>query len=87
MATLRSKKRKNLIKITDSMELLQGQGLNPQIFNFYQIRIKQEETTDFWDWYHTTGSVVMNDKGHHRKIGDYVDAESLAIRILKDIYK
>ena len=31
---------------------------NAKVFNYYQIRIRVKGRDDFWDWYHTSGSLV-----------------------------
>lgn len=81
-----SRKRRNTINIADSLELLRsGYGLNAVKFNFYQFRITQEESDDVYDWYHTTGSLVVNRKGYLKKIGVFLTPEEVAIIINKQI--
>ena len=59
-----SRKHKNLINITQSIELLtNGYGLNTEVFNDYQFRIRHEEDEGCFDWYHTSGKLVRNANG------------------------
>jgi len=58
-------------------------GLKIQEQNYFTIRIRHEERPNiFWDWYHTTGSVVVNTNGYCRKCPPKIlDPEELAIYI------
>lgn len=50
------------------------------------MRLTMEEHRGvFYDWYHTTGSVVKNTRGYAERIGTYLDAEELGNFINKDI--
>ena len=84
-----SKKTKNRINIKGAIDLLSGgYSLKVKEFNFYQFRIRDEEIKDiFYDWYHTTGSLVKNHNGFNSRAGTFKDAESLAIFIRKDLEK
>ncbi len=82
-----SKKYKNRINIEKSKELLeQAFGFEVEIMNYYQFRIRSEETERFWDWYHTTGSLVDNNNGSCRKVnGEFLNADILSEYILRFI--
>jgi hypothetical protein len=83
-----SKKRKNRINEGEALELLRrGYNLDARKYNFYQFRIRYVEIEDFYDWYHTTGSLVVTRKGFPKKLGEITDPEDVAIFIKEDIYK
>ena len=71
-----------------AIELLSdGYGLKVQVMNGYQFRLRQEETNTFWDWYHTRGTVMLNENSRSYRWPDYIDPELLAIAIIDYIYK
>ncbi len=62
-------------------------GLRTKVMNFYQIRIWQEEYPGFFDWYHTTGTVVATtNEGHHNNIGTAPTDEDACILINKHVH-
>ena len=65
------------------IDLLQnGYGLTPRVMNEYQIRLSNEEFGNvFFDWYHTTGSLVAVVNGKQRKLQKEKDLESMAINV------
>jgi len=81
------KKQKNVIDFEKSKELLEeGYGFEVEVMNYYQFRIRQEETEHFFDWYHTTGSLTDNAKGTCRKVhGVFLSADAVASYILNFI--
>jgi hypothetical protein len=80
-------KRKYFIDTKLSIELLaEGYGYKVTVMNWYQFRISSEESEAFWDWYHTTGAVVINRKNYCTRWGTYGDAEYLALAIKNYIY-
>lgn len=80
-----SRKNKNRINEKQAKEILrQGYELNVDVMNFYQFRIYSEEHKNiFFDWYHTTGSLVVNENGDNKSLGKIKDPEDLAIFIQK----
>lgn len=83
------KKAKNFISQDKALSLFnEVYGLKARIFNYYQIRIGHEETNDFWDWYHTTGTLVRNsyEKGP-LSCGIKLSAEDVAMYIKEKIYE
>jgi hypothetical protein len=81
--------KKNWINVPESLLLLnEGYGLNAEEFNYYQIRLRPDETDDFYDWYHTTGSLVRNSPDRPpKKLVTIRDAEDLAVYIQKQIHE
>jgi len=83
-------KARNHIDEKKAIQILkEAYGLQVQKINFYQLRIRNEEKPNiFFDWYHTTGSVVVNTNStYYKAIDKIVDPEELAIRIQKYIYE
>ena len=80
-----SRKNKNKIDIQGAKEILRGgYGLYVNVMNFYQFRISHEEHKNiFFDWYHTTGSLVVCENGYNKALQKIMDAEDLAIFINK----
>lgn len=57
-------------------------GLKPQIVNSYHVKLRHEDYTGWFDWYHTTGTIVANPElGKTTKIGKTKDAEETALII------
>lgn len=79
------RKKKNLIDQDDAVELFQGFGCRAVKYRDYQVRIWPEETTKFYDWYHTTGSLVVTGYRGCAKIGVFLEAEDVAIFINKHL--
>lgn len=82
-----SKKKKNKINTEQALLMFRvGYDLKVKEFNFYQFRISSEYNPFvFYDWYHTTGSLVRNRQGICKSMGKYPDAEDAAIFIKKDL--
>ncbi len=80
--------RKHYVNVAEATELFRdGYGLIPKTMNFYQIRLKHEESREMFDWYHTQGTVVVTKDGIPRRWKkSYGDAENLAMDIIKYIY-
>lgn len=82
-------KNKNEINIDFAKELLtHGYSMIVKEMNFYQFRLRFEDSKFIYDWYHTTGSLVWsrhNDEGilYHSNIGTIKHPEDLAIFITK----
>ncbi len=81
----KQKKQKNKIDELKAKEILRdGYSLLVNVMNFYQFRISSEEHKNiFFDWYHTTGSLVVNENGYNKSLGKIKDPEDLAIFIRK----
>lgn len=79
------KKNKNKIDIQGAKDLLRGgYGLNVNVMNFYQFRISHEEHKNiFFDWYHTSGSLVVCENGYNKSLPKIREAEEVAIFINK----
>lgn len=77
--------KKQKIDELKALEILrEGYGLKVKVMNFYQFRISQEEHNNiFFDWYHTTGSMVVCKDGYNKSLPKIMDAEDLAIFINK----
>jgi len=84
-----SRKATNHINVEKALLLItEGYSLQAKRFNFYQFRIHHEEKRwIFYDWYHTTGSLVKCKNGMNKSMGVYKDPENLAIFITKDLDK
>lgn len=79
--------RRFYINIPEAHELFKAYGLIAKQMNFYQIRIKQEESRSMWDWYHTQGTVVVTTNGIPKRWNkQYGNAEDLAMDIIKSVY-
>lgn len=80
--------KKNKINVDEAMEVFEGYGFDAVIFNFYQIRIRHEEHKQFYDWYHTRGTLTMisSEKGT-KKITQIYEAEEVAEFITKHLQK
>lgn len=80
--------RKYYVNVAEATELFRdGYGLIPKTMNFYQIRLKHEESREMFDWYHTQGTVVVTTNGIPRRWKkQYGNAEDLAMDIIKSVY-
>lgn len=72
--------KKNIVDLSKVTQLFnQGYSLSLEIFNTYQVRIRHEDHPNkFFDWYHTTGSLVLNDNGSCSSMGKVLDPEKVA---------
>lgn len=88
-----ARKRRNFINDGEARKFLwDAYGLRTKRVNHYHIKVWHEEHDGWFDWYHTTGSVVINSKGtngqyYPSKFGYANDEETLAIRINEAIWK
>ncbi len=81
-----TRKNKNIIDVKESIQILkEGYSLHAVIYNSYQIRITDETLRFVYDWYHTTGSLVVNGRGFIKNIGVITDPEEVAIMIKNHI--
>jgi hypothetical protein len=78
-----SKKKKNYIDLKNTLNLFTGgYSVNVKQLNYYTFRLHFEEISDlFFDWYHTTGSLVKVDKGFNVGLGIITDPEDVAILV------
>lgn len=70
---------------TDRHFLTSAYGLQCTHVNEYHMRIKHEEYDGFFDWYHTTGTLLANRNGGSTNMGKWKDAEDVAKQIQKKI--
>lgn len=71
----------------DALLTFKSVDLQPRIFNEYQIRISVPDMNVFFDWYHTTGSVVMTTKNYNKSLGKAFtsdDAEKIICKQLEE---
>lgn len=62
-------------------------GLKTREINEYQLRINHEEYDGFFDWYHTTGTLLACHQGTQKNICKSKDAEDVAKAIQNHIYR
>ena len=66
----------------------EGYSLDVREINHYQFRIRDFENREvFWDWYHTTGTLVEVQDGRGYNVGKYSSDEDVAILIRKTLRK
>lgn len=82
------RKQKNRIDVKDSIDLFTGAyGLSVYKMNSYQFKIRSQESSSVFDWYHTTGTLMVQDRsGSFMRLGVYKDAESVAEVIKEYVY-
>ena len=68
--------------------LVQAYGFTMREMNYYQVRLTHEEARwAFFDYYHTTGSLVMTRDGFSKKLGVVDDLEDVLICCRDYVYK
>lgn len=78
-----TKTRKHFVDSEMAVALFNAYGFEAWEFNWYQIRIKETEKKIFFDWYHTQGTLVINQDGNCTRINrDFGDMDDLANFIL-----
>ena len=56
-----SKKNKNYIDEMEAQLDLESSDFSVKVMNYYQFRVSMPDLTDaFYDWYHTSGTVIVN---------------------------
>lgn len=55
-----SRKHKNIIDVEEAVLDFQSSDFEVQAVNYYQLRVWAPESKNFYDWYHTSGTVVVN---------------------------
>ncbi len=79
---------KNRINVGKAIQFLrEGAGMEAKEFNYYQIRIRHEESRAIYDWYHTTGAIVACEDSQFRRIGTATNPEVAAEKIKNYIYQ
>lgn len=89
------KRQKNIVDIPEARKfLLEVYGMKTQIINEYHLRGWVEGLDGFWDWYHTTGTLLLfkiDKNGIQRQIqlgkNQYPDEEDVAVKINQLIEK
>ncbi len=87
---MKKKPRKFYINTFEALKVLkEGYGFIPREMNFYQIRLRHEESKAMWDWYHTQGTLVVMRNGKCHRFGKvFGQAEELARFLLEEqVYK
>jgi hypothetical protein len=80
------KPRKFYINIPDAIEILKAYAFFPAEMNWYQIRLKHQESNATFDWYHTQGTVVVTKNGRSARWKTIGNAEKLAQELTNYIY-
>lgn len=71
----------------DKLFMSRAYGLKTRDINGYHIRINHEEYDGFFDWYHTTGTLLACHQGTQKNILKSKDAEDVAKAIQRHIYQ
>lgn len=83
-----SRRYKNIINKKDALLTFQSYDFYAKEINTYQIRISFTDIRDiFFDWYHTTGSLVITTKNYNKGLGKIMDSESVALKIIEELKK
>lgn len=70
----------------DKHFLWSAYGISSRDINGYHVRLSHEEFEGFFDWYHTTGTLLACHQGAQKNIIKSKDAEEIAIAIQNHIY-
>lgn len=68
---------RNRIDVDHALCVLTDAGYEPEAFNFYQVRVVSRKAGTMYDWFHTTGSLVLTKSNIPRKIGTLFEVEKL----------
>jgi len=84
-----SKKRRNTIDIPAAKKfLLEAYGLKSQVVNSYHLKVVHEEYFGVFDWYHTTGKLLVRYKnGDQKQVAIANDDESAAVAINRHVMR
>lgn len=79
---------KNRIVKNIAEELFGVYGFRYKQLNFYTYRLYKEEDKKhrFFDWYHTTGSLVSTISGRHNSLKKFSDPEDVCLYIIKKFF-
>lgn len=58
-----------------------GYGFEHKPVNEYHVKLRHEDYDGWFDWYHTTGTIIANRNGGTSNIGKTRNAEETAIII------
>ena len=71
----------------DKVFLARAYGLKTRDINGYHIRINHEQYDGFFDWYHTTGTLLACHQGTQKNICKSKEVEDVAKAIQNHIYR
>lgn len=80
-------RRKNFSKLEPtSLNFLEtAYGITSQVVNSYHIKLRHEEYDGWFDWYHTTGTLIANRNGGTNNLGHIKKDEDVALKITRHI--
>jgi len=81
-------RRKNISKVDGkTLQFLDhAYGYKGRHINSYHIKLTIPDYDGWFDWYHTTGTLIANRDGGTSNLGKIKDAKELALKITKHIY-
>lgn len=69
-------------QVGDYKCMTEAYGLRVTKLNYYCWRINHEEDpTFFFDWYHTSGALVLNNNGAYSRVGTVLNVEEVALKV------
>lgn len=81
-----SKKYTNIINFKDCLNTFHSYDFKVRDINYYQMRISFNDIPNmFFDWYHTTGSLVITTKNYSKGLGKILDPEEVSLKVLKEL--
>jgi hypothetical protein len=89
----RRKKKNDIGDINKVRQFLSdAYGLSTQIVNEYHMKVRHDDHDGWYDWYHTTGTVVATSRGidgeyHSKSFAHCLEEEDLAVKINQHIYE
>lgn len=73
--------------LTESLKFIQeAYGITHKMVNTYHVKLFHEEYRGWFDWYHTTGTLIANRDGGATNLGKIKNDEEVAKIITKHIY-
>lgn len=88
-----AKRKKIYINIDESRKFLsEVYGLKSKLINHYHLKVYHEEYRGVFNWYYTTGTIVLqlkdkNGDVYQRNIGTATTVEDFALEIQKKVQK
>jgi hypothetical protein len=81
-------RRKNISQVTEkTYKFLQdAYDISEKVINEYHTKLAHPDYDGWFDWYHTTGTIIANRNGGTSNLGKIKDDEELALKITKHIY-
>lgn len=61
-------------------------GITSKEINYYHLRLYHEEYDGWFDWFHTTGTLMANRGGGATNLGKIKDDEEVAKKIKEHVY-